>query len=152
MGYELLHHCCSSYIGEVAHCCSPERRTGSTPIFVWLALLRLLSAFEFARSSTSNLIRLMNLDSSCHLNGRATKICMIQNSVPTNGTKLMMPKVVVSRGPCLSPNNVMFLAKMRENASEWHQAMVRWLNQKASQYLLENKNVILCILVCVPFF
>ena len=41
---------------------------------------------------------------------------MIQNSVPINGAKLMMPKVVISRGPCPSPNRVMFLAMMRECA------------------------------------
>jgi len=57
---------------------------------------------------------------------------MIQNSILTNGAKLMMPKVVVSHGPCISPNKVMFLTKMRENASEWHQPMISWLSQKAS--------------------
>ena len=82
MGYDLPCHRCSSYIGKEARYNSPERGNASTPRFVWSILQHLLPAFEFAGSFALDQMGLMNLGPLGRLNGRATKICMIQIYIP----------------------------------------------------------------------
>ena len=82
MGYGLPCRRCSGYIGKEARYYSFERGATSTPRSVWLILQHLLPAFEFAGSSTLVQVGLMNLDPLRHLNGRATKFCMIQIYIP----------------------------------------------------------------------
>ena len=82
MGYGLPRRRCSGYIGKEARYYSFERGATSTSCSVWLILQHLLPAFEFAGSSALVQVGLMTLDPLRHLNGRATKFCMIQIYVP----------------------------------------------------------------------
>ena len=97
MGYDLSHCHCFVYVGEEACCYSLEKGAASTPHSIFSVLQHLLTVFEFARSFALDQVELMNLEPLHHLLGKALKIGMISIYVPTNGVKLMKPKMVVSR-------------------------------------------------------
>ena len=77
MGYDLPHRHCFGYVGEEAHCYSPERGVASTPHSIWSILQHLQPVFEFAGLFALDQVGLANMDPLHRLNGRATKICMI---------------------------------------------------------------------------
>ena len=65
-----------------AYCYSHGRGDTLTPYSAWSILQHFLPVFESIGSFALDQVGLMNLDPLRSLNGRATKICMIQIYVP----------------------------------------------------------------------